>query len=246
MPSQRCRLSTWKLLNFRLFAGIALLLVLSPAGSFELAPYRATYTLSHANVVLAQAHYVLEHLGEDQWALASDITPSPWLTWWRQDHIQEHSRFQLVPGATLPDRYRMRYDSPNGTHIESITFDHVHQRAISQFRDRETELATPANAMDRLSLQIAIRQAAASGEKEFSCVLLERDRVRAHHFRVEQAQSLQTAAGRFETVRVVQTNARQPMVFWLAPKAGYLPIRLQTNRSDRQFRLDLLELDGNF
>lgn len=152
------------------------------------------------------------------------------------------SEFCVRDGRIVPRRFT--FDNPKtGERSAVLEFD-LAARKVRDDAGRERDI--PPNAQDRLALQHAVRlwalgrgpQLAAGETAEFTMV---DDRyVRRYRFQFAARETLDTPAGRFETLRVERVDdPKRSNVYWLAPARSYLPVQLEQGRGVNVLRMEL-------
>ena len=90
---------------------------------------------------------------------------------------------------------------------------------------------------------MVVRAAAARGISPVRVSLLEKNKIKPVRFERAAPETVQTAAGRFDALRMGQVDSKKPMRFWLAPAANHLPVRVEQDRGRLHLKLELERLD---
>lgn len=215
----------------------------TPALDGLLAPYEATYRLQQGPLTLARATFTLRRAEGNTWTLTSRTAAQGWLGTLRDDRITETSRFRIEADRLLPLHYEMHHTGPDGTKTETADFDWAARRVRGRVNDAAFDLPLAEHTYDRLSLQVVVRAAAARGISPVKVSLLEKNRIKPVRFERAAAESVQTAAGRFDALRMGQVDSKKPMRFWLAPAAHHLPVRVEQDRGRLHLKLELERLN---
>lgn len=209
-----------------------------------LVPYEATYRLQQGSLTLAHAIFTLQRKsGEEEWTLTSRTEAKGWLTLFRDDRIEEISRFRFDGEQLFPIHYQMRHHTTDQTKTETADFNWVAHRVTGMVDALPFSLPLEPHTYDRLSLQILVRAAAYRQVNPIRIRMLEKNRIKP--LRLESSSTLETIdspAGRFDTLRITQIDSKKPITFWLAPTANYLPIRVEQHRGSLHLKLELESL----
>lgn len=220
--------------------GIASAAAAAPFGTL-LTPYQATYRLRQGPITLARATFSLRKVsGQDEWELTSLTETQGWLSTVRADRIEETSRFRIQGDRLLPLHYQMRHEAPGEIKTETANFNWPAQRVTGAVDQSAFDLSLQAHTYDRLSLLVLVRAAALRDISPIRIRMLEKNKIKPIRFESTAAvETLETPAGRFETRRMTQVDSKKPMTFWLAPKAHYLPVRVEQDRGSLHLKLEL-------
>jgi len=217
-----------------------------PAPSLNglLTPYEATYRLQQGPLTLARATFALRRADGDVWILTSRTEATGWLGALRDDRITETSRFRVTDDRLLPLAYEMHHTGPDGAKTETADFDWAARRVRGRVNEAAFDLPLTEHTYDRLSLQVVVRAAAARGISPVKVRMLEKNKIKPVRFEQGTPETVQTAAGRFDAVRMGQVDSKKPMRFWLAPTANHLPVRVEQDRGKLHLKLELERLDS--
>lgn len=236
-------LKLWVMAGLLGTAGAALAAQPAPALNGLLTPYEATYRLQQGPLTLARATFALRRADGDVWTLTSRTEATGWLGALRDDRITETSRFRVTDDRLLPLHYEMHHTGPDGSKTETADFDWTARRVRGRVNDTAFDLPLAEHTYDRLSLQVVVRAAAARGISPVKVGLLEKNKIKPVRFERAAPETVQTAAGRFDALRMGQVDSKKPMRFWLAPAANHLPVRVEQDRGRLHLKLELERLD---
>lgn len=221
--------------------GVATAAAAAPPFGTLLTPYQATYRLRQGPITLARATFSLRKASDqDEWELTSLTETQGWLSTVRADRIEETSRFRIQGDRLLPLHYQMRHEAPGETKTETANFNWPARRVTGAVDRSPFDLRLPEHTYDRLSLQVLVRAAALRDISPIRIRMLEKNKIKPIRFESTAAiETLETPAGRFETLRMTQLDSKKPMTFWLAPQAHYLPVRVEQDRGSLHLKLEL-------
>jgi len=153
--------------------------------------------------------------------------------------LEESSQFYWEEPYVIPRRYDYTRGGIGGSE-HSIVFDW--QQGMARFEEGDSEpveIAVDRPLLDQFSIQaqlrLDIRSADTSGApgRDFRYRVLDEDDFECHHYRIAGAESIETEAGAFDTIRVerVREDASRYTAVWLAPKLEYLMVRFEDSDS---------------
>ena len=160
--------------------------------------------------------------------------------------LDEVSRFLVVDGALVPNRYYYREKLLGKEQVADLHFDPATLQ-ISNRGDKEWVKEYPADGIDELLAQLQLMLAVMRGERELAFNVIDRrGRAREYAFRISGEEAVTTAAGELRAVRVDYLDARRPgreTYIWFAPEFAYLPVLIHQEREDgTTWRYELTEL----
>lgn len=196
-------------------------------------------------------HYVIEWsgiaLGEGTIALAADgvgcyrytstTTPIA-LVRWTYGSPREESRFCMRDGEVVPELFEYVNDK-RGDDSFRLDFDWRTKQVKTLKAGVLTVRDLPGTVYDRFSIREAVRlwvlrhlDGAAPAEAEF--VMVDDDRIKPFRFAIIGPESIDTAAGRIEALRVERIDKKRPHHYWLAPDRDYIPVRIEQFKSGKR------------
>lgn len=115
--------------------------------------------------------------------------------------------------------------------------------AISRVDGREHRFPYAAGLHDVLSYQWLMRRQLASGMRQFSYELIDKDERKTYQFQVEGRQQLELPYQTLETIHIRRTdNPAREVEFWVAPALNYLVVKISHHDDGRIFSSQLLKL----
>jgi len=163
--------------------------------------------------------------------------------WFFRGEIAESAEFVVDEPGLVPLRYEGT-DTLTGDDTRTIIqFDHAGGVAREWVEGKLNEYPLTERTYDRLSLQFALMQALASGERPEQFVLLDGER-KALDIRYQDG-VIEVDYGTFDAVRVEhrRPGSSRSTVLWCAPELGFLPVRIEQYRKGKlHVRADLAEL----
>lgn len=212
------------------------LLLSAPAAAGEgasLPDYAASYSVSWGSMGLGEARFELQHSGDDCYRYES-VTEPAGLVKMFYGTPRETSEFCVVDGA-LRSRL-MEFSNPKKNDAFQLRFD-WDAGTVSGPGEQQREL--PADAVDRHSLQQAVRLWLLSGaadkdDAERTWSMVEDDRIKPYTFRRVGPETVRLGKREFDALRVDRVDDPKKSVrFWLDPAAAYRILRFEQQKADK-------------
>lgn len=217
-----------------LIATLFLAMVAAASQAATLTPFHATYHLTVGGVTAGEATYELKIRGNDL-EFKARVEPRGVASMFTSDVATEQSRLRLNgDGRLVPLHYeyrQIRYRR-NIVH-KQIEFDWAAGEARTRVDGERQTLAVEAGVIDRMALQLKLmrNRLAGDGADEIAYTVVEDHGLREYRFEVTGRETITTGAGDFETIRLERRHGSRTTVFWSAPALGYLPVRVEQQRS---------------
>jgi len=127
-------------------------------------------------------------------------------------------------GADGP-RPREFADERSGRATARAWFDWSAKTLTMRYKGAARTEPIPPNAQDRLSFILAL-SASPAGRKSIDLHVVDGRGVSRHLYEFNGRERLKTAAGEFDTLKVVRARDHERAEFWLAAELGHLPVRI--------------------
>lgn len=215
------------------------------------ADYKVTRKIFDSDVELASANLRLELGTEGGYRYSSSLRMGRLIQLFYGEELIEYTRGRVERGGVRPDLYEMRLKGRKPRE-GSIAFERqaAGTTVVQRFKGQEVRQKVPAEAHDRLSLQLEMARDLAVGHRAMQYLMVDRGRLRVYRFEVKAEERLDTPIGSYDTLRVeltgrlrikdreaakldvraVQTESdltgEDRTVFWAAPALEYVPIRI--------------------
>ncbi len=216
--------------------------------SKPLQPYSAVYSAELSGVpVGGEAERTLTHNSDGSWTLhfkAEMLFYS----------FEEESHFTLADGKIKPSSYDMSKGALGRKKTAAIKFDWGKKIADSRENKKNWQVPLQINDLDKISYQEQLRLDAnalpAPPKKDktqslssqgFRYFVVDEDERDDYLFRVDGEETLNTPAGRFNTVRLkrVRESKKRETWIWLAPEWDYLLVQLKQTEKGKDYLVSL-------
>jgi hypothetical protein len=142
--------------------------------------------------------------------------------------IEQQMDFQWQHGQPQPLTSSYEQKATLSSRSVQVRYDWNAGRYQLSDRRGEHEHSLPAGTVDRYGSGIAIAARLAAGEREFVLPVAYSDGVRDWRFRVAGEETLETADGRVDTLRVerVRDDNDRSTISWHDPQRDHIAVRL--------------------
>lgn len=149
--------------------------------------------------------------------------------------ILQRSTFALDNGQPRPKQYSADDGTDDTSRDVELRFDWANGRVRGTSEGKAVDLPIRDNLQDPMSVQIALMQALAAGEKPQRFFLADKDEIKEFLYEVEAPLRLQTALGELDTVVYGTRRPGSDRVtrLWLAPSLGYIPVQAERRRGTK-------------
>jgi hypothetical protein len=240
------------LLPLLLIAAAAPLPAQTEAG-YTLAPYSARYAIYRNGKLTGKMEVSLERHGE-RWILSSEGSGTHGLARILAARDIEDVNGRLVDGRFRPDRYHRHTRVAGMDDRWTADFD-WDQRTVGVVHDKGNPallgMGEPGtgDALDPLSLKLALRHRLSRQEPELRFQMVEEDVIDEQNFRVLPSEWMETSLGCLRTTPVekIRHNSTRYTRAWHAPELDFIEVRLEhgkTGGNHLEMRITELTLDG--
>lgn len=215
----------------------AALLAPAAAGAADLQPFVAEYSVKYAAF----------SVGGSRLELRRDSQPGRWIVESRADAsglarlvasgtLRQTSWIQVDGSRSRPLRFRFDDGMERSKEDVAIDFDWSAGRVTGTAKGEAVDVPTQPELQDPVSMQIATMLALQDGRQPGRQPMIEGTKIKVYDYQLLRSERLDTALGPLDTV--VYSSSRQGSdrvtYIWLAPKLGYLSVRLEQQRDGKR------------
>ena len=197
--------------------------------TLNIPPFRMRYRVLRDGWHLGNATFTLQPAEDGTWVFKSRASASGLAALFVHSTFSEHSHFTLHDHQLRPLGYTYT-DSGSPSHDESVRFDWAAGQALDTKGGKTRQIPLAPGILDRLTVQLALsRQLAAGLPLPATWAVITGGELKHYHLRHKGKDLLATPAGDFDTVIVSREDpkSRRSTTFWLSPKYGWLPVKMQ-------------------
>jgi len=215
--------------------------------SKPLQAYSARYTVGNDVVDAGQADIELARTeNPNEWNYSLVTRPIGLFKLAGKGHVQESSIFTLIDqdgsSVILPQRYRFRQDKQSKRAVDA-TFNWEQSKLYYQRGNDQSTSELTVSTLDRMTMTVAMMSTLTPDFETFTLSVFDGGRLKEVELVNEGTETLKTALGQVDTVKVrtrnVAGSSRETMT-WFAPSLNNLPVRIeQLKRGELVARLSV-------
>jgi len=196
--------------------------------------YTATYRVEYKGKEAGVSDWSVRDLGDGKYEYQARITPKGMLKLIRPKPTIERSQFRVEGSHYRPLEYWFEDGSRSGEDNWHLVFDWDRRVATVTTTEARREIAVPDIALDIGTLKAALMRDMAAKGAPGPYEIADKDSVGTYEYSDSGPATLDTGVGRLETQLFVQHRAGSSRSTWLwvAPKLGFLPVRIEQRRND--------------
>jgi hypothetical protein len=195
-------------------------------------PYRAQYSVITSGTTVAEATYTLARSGQG-WEFRAHARPTRIVSWFVSAEIDEYCLLETREAAVRPLKYRFEQkgDDEKDNKIWEAQYD-WDGNIVTLSQDKKTrQLPLDTPVYDPLSVQLALAQCLKTDCREAYYSVLDALELQQRRFERAGEESLPTALGNYQTVKLSYRRGKRETITWLAPALNYIPVRIQQFRN---------------
>ncbi|GAB3478062.1 DUF3108 domain-containing protein [Marinomonas epiphytica] len=209
----------------------------TPTQEDFLPPYSATYSTvwKKGISVKVEGKQTLTRQANDLWEFK--FTADSFIA-----SLKESSVFKVIDHQIVPEKYRYESQVFGKKKTAELTFDWQNQQVLNDIKDKPWYLSIPKNTLDKLSIQLQVREDLKQGKREFDYRIADGGYIKNWRFKREKRETIKTSLGRLPTIKVTRIDnldSGKRTYFWFAPKYDYLLVKLEHKDDGETYRLDL-------
>jgi hypothetical protein len=162
----------------------------------------------------------------------------------------EESVGQVEAGRFRPREYHFRRNGPEAERVLDLSFDWAGGRATISSEGKPWSMEVPAEAQDKLSVLLALRQdlgpdmSKAQGERSYP--VADGGRLKTYSFRVLGRESLPGLEGERDTLALERSKDGREVDYrlWLEPGLNQLPVRVERDEVGSFYVMELIRVEG--
>lgn len=212
----------------------ALLLTGFSSNALAMSPFQATYQFSYNGKNMGSATRTLSKNGNNwNYVFAAKAAAIASAT--------ESSNFTLSNGQIQSNSFSRTSKILVHNDTMSIKFNPNTKTINTNKSDKARSFAWKTGALDELNAELQVREDLKGSGLKSSYLIADAKGLDTRHFVKQGNESVKTAYGTFDTIKVVLThdnNAKQS-IFWLAPKLDYLPVKMSHQDGKTSYSLSL-------
>ena len=191
--------------------------------------FAAHYAVSINNLKIGESQVVLEAQDDGRYLYRSLARSTGIAKLFRGDTVRESSQFVLHQGRVRPLEYRFDHTGGKKERHALLMFDWQAQKVSNTVEEHTWEMKIPADALDKLIVQLAVMMDLDGGKRTLSYAIADGGKLKEYQFAIVGEEAVTVPAGEFAAVKLqrLRKDNDRTTHFWCAPALGYLPVRIE-------------------
>ena len=218
----------------RIFAAAVFSLLGAAASAAELQPFALQFDVARNGKALGEASLSLTRGSDESWIFRTHTIGTSGMASLAGVDIDERSEFRYVDGRPETIGYRFQQKMRFKSRQRSFTVSPAAKRIDGRDDDGSFSIPYEPGLLDRNLVVLALAGDVESAAGSLDYRIADKRKVDVHTYRIAGRETLETARGRLETVRVerVRSSPGRQTTTWIAPSLGYLPVRIRQIEPD--------------
>jgi len=156
--------------------------------------------------------------------------------------LDETSTFYVKDHQIVPTKYQYKSKVLGKKRSATLTFDWKKNLVRNDVKDKPWNLAINPKTLDKLSIQLQIRQDLKLGKNEFDYQIADGGYVKNWRFERRNRETINTEIGRVSAIKIVRVDnlsKGKQTAFWFSPKFDYLLVKLVHKEDGESYQLDI-------
>jgi hypothetical protein len=209
--------------------------------------YTATYRVEYKGKEAGSSEFSVREVEPGVYEFTSRTMAKGLLKLARPNPAIDRSRFRIEQGAIRPLEFWYEDGSRSGEDNAHIVFDWPRQIAVVSTEAGRREMALPAAALDRGSVQVALMRDLSAARMLGPYEIADDDSVTRYDYTDGGPATTKTRAGSHETRLITQqrVGSSRTTLLWVAPALHYLPVRIEQRRNGEvNTAFELVRVEG--
>lgn len=209
-----------------------------------LRPFSAEYQLRRGSVVFGKVLVSLSIAADGEYHYQARTLTAGLAAVLRSDEVTETSEGRIEGDRVIPQRYLYRHQRAENPRQLKLEFDWQSGRVINHSASGRWSMSIPTNTQDKFSQQLALMLQVRQDRRQIEFPVADGGRLKAYRFDRQGEEVVETAAGRFPTVRLARSKDAKPSQssLWLAPDLNYLPLQIERRGDSGMVLMELLSI----
>lgn len=200
-------------------------------------PFSVDYELRHNSLLLARMQRTLRAGEDGTYVYESRSTPAGFLSAILRDRVVETSVWRLDGGRPQPLQYEYHHTGGKEERHVELDFDWNHKVVVNTVNEQPWSMKIPAATQDKLLYQYTMMRDLPEGAKTLEYEVADGGELKTYRFELLGRETIKTALGHLETVKLQRISGKRRTVIWCAPQHGYMPVRVEQHRDRKVLTL---------
>ena len=196
--------------------------------------FTAEYALRKKGMTIARIRYQLS-VDQSELEFTTYAKPKGLASLISRKPITERSLIAVTKTGIKPTSYSRRFKGDPDAKIQDMQIDYESDpdKALVKLGDKNYEFTKNGGLWDELSLLIAIMHDLKQGKTDLHYRLIDDDELKEHRYSVKKTETLKTAAGEQQAIKVIRVHGKRETYMWFAPDLNFLLLKVQRYREDK-------------
>lgn len=201
---------------------------------YPIKPFTATYNLRSKGMTIAEIRHQLAYR-DSQLVFLTYSKPKGLATWISSIPVIENSLLEWRDGKLLPLEYSRKHTGKQDAKIRDllIKYNYDKLQAFASLGDETYSFNIENGLWDNASLILSIMHNLQHGLKELNYRLVDENELKDHHYRVDELESVDTAIGKLNAIKLVRLHGSRETFMWFAPEMDYVLLKVQQFRKGK-------------
>lgn len=219
-----------------------------PAASQGFDRFEASFVLEAFGTTVGRSEWRLVPVGDAEFVWESRSEAAGAGALFHDGYVTERSRAELYGRAFRPLEYRYDRIAEDATRTVRVRFDWQNGVALNTAEGHTWRMPLPQGTLDKLSYLLALMGDLSAGKRRLRYTIADGGRLKTYDMREAGTETLETALGTFETLRIRRLRRADygEAILWCAPALGYLPVKLENrDRDGRLVSMHIQSIEGS-
>lgn len=156
--------------------------------------------------------------------------------------LDETSTFYVKDHQIVPAKYQYKSKVLGKKRSAILTFDWKRKLVRNDVKNKPWNLSINSKTLDKLSIQLQIRQDLKLGKNEFDYQIADGGRIKNWRFERQKRETINTELGRVSAIKIIRIDnlsKGKQTAFWFVPKFDYLLVKLEHKEDGESYQLDI-------
>ncbi len=210
----------------------------SPAhGETTPRPFTVDYELRHNSLLLARMQRTLRAGENGTYIYRSRSTPAGFLSAIMRDRVEETSVWRLDGERPQPLQYEYHHTGGGEERHVALDFDWSNKVVVNTVNEQAWSMKIPAETQDKLLYQYTMMLDLQREVAALAYEVADGGELKTYRFELLGRETIKTALGRMETVKLQRINGKRRTIIWCAPQHAYMPVRVEQHRDRKVLTL---------
>lgn len=209
--------------------------------------FNARYDLKKGPLVLGVSRVEYRRLPEERYSYRMHTRGTGLARLVLGGYTEERSEGLITAAGFQPTAYHYERAGGDNPRESEARFDRAEGRVEGLKRGKPWELEAPPGVLDRVVGPLQLMHDLAEGRDRLRYSIATRGKLRHYTLTQEGTETIDTALGRLQTVKVVRRRegGGETTTLWCAPALDYLAVRVEhEDEDDGTFTLELTQVVG--